>query len=556
MGRTHSPSTTFIAYAQESNNTPATMVSGSEIQKVKNLRWQSPTLLSASNKEALFKPNHQITFLNKNIDSADDFKQTSTISATRKTRRSGARPSASAPDPRIELFKYIPQLIGMNGPRTYLVLIQNNDELRSTGGFISAIGKVTVHRGRMVSFNIQDSYNVDDFSQPYPDAPEPLYRFMKTEIWLARDANWSPDFPTSAETFMALYGIGNDVDVDGVIAVDQFALQHVVEAFEPIQVPEWPEPATRENIIDLIRQSWSPEENVIGSKAAADAWWKNRKSFMSELLATMQQRVEQNPASVNWWKLTNAAFNVMERRHVQVWLPDPTPQAFFQHQGWDGALQQNSGDFLMVVETNLGFNKVNAVVDTSLKYEVDLTNQKKIEALLTVSHHNRSQGDTPCDPTIGYGRDYWSLIDRCYWNYLRIYSPIGNKLIEATPHAIPAQSLIGSDPEPARIETLSEAGNKTVWGTFLMVPHRQHIETSFHYQLPDSIIQVTDGGQHYHLDIQKQAGTWANDVEVSIQLPQNYTLISVTPSPSQIRNGLLIFELSLQTDQQIDVIFQ
>lgn len=481
---------------------------------------------------------------------------THVISAATARRSTSVSSQMPVADPRLELIKHIPHLIGVTQPRTYLVLIQNNDELRGTGGFISAIGQLTVHRGRIVSFNVEDSYAVDDFSQPYPDAPEPLLRFMQAEIWLARDANWSPDFPTSAQKFIDLYRISRNVEIDGVIAVDQFALQHVIEVFEPVYVPNWPEPAMGSNVINLIRQSWSPQADEVESQAALDAWWLNRKSFINELTTAMQQRVEQNPAGINWWKLANTAFNVMERRHVQVWLTDPASQAFFQSQGWDGAIQPSDGDFLMVVETNLGFNKANAVVETSLLYEVDLTTPKSAEALLTVRHHNRSQGETPCDPAIGYGKDYWSLIDRCYWNYLRIYSHSGSHLLAATPHAVSAQSLLGQQPEPAQVTTLSEAVDKTVWGTFLMVPHRQILETEFRYRLPGNLIRATKYGQHYHLRVQKQAGTWANDLQVNVQLPQNATLISAVPPPSQINKGLLAFELSLQTDQQIDVIFR
>ena len=42
----------------------------------------------------------------------------------------------------VTLLPDLPNLLGFNRPQTYLLLAQNNDELRATGGFITAIGLV------------------------------------------------------------------------------------------------------------------------------------------------------------------------------------------------------------------------------------------------------------------------------------------------------------------------------------------------------------------------------------------------------------------------------
>lgn len=480
---------------------------------------------------------------------------TTIISATTVRRSRNVNSQPPTPDPRLELLKHIPQLIGVSEPRTYLVLIQNNDELRGTGGFISAIGQLTVHRGRIISFTIEDSYAVDDFTQPYPDAPDPLFRFMKAEIWLARDANWSPDFPTSAQNFIDLYRISRKVEIDGVIAVDQFALQYVVQAFEPVQVPNWSEPATGENVIRLIRQNWSPDPNLDFQGWDAE-WSENRKNFMGDLAGALQQRVTLDPVGINWWKALNTALAALNRRHVQVWLSDPTLQSFIVQQGWDGAIHTNTDDFLMVIETNFGFNKANAIVDTALQYEVTLAETDLSQAKLTVTHQNRSPEREPCQQHSRYGRNYQALINRCYWNYLRVYTPFNSRLLETTPHAVPGEALIDGQDVPAQVDILSEAVDKAVWGTFLLVPHGETVDTTFQYQLPNDLIKVTDLGQHYRLDIQKQAGTWANHLHVTIHLPQGHKLIRATPQPTQIKDNELIYQMSLQTDQQIDVIFE
>ena len=98
-----------------------------------------------------------------------------------------------------------PGLMGADGPRTYLVMIQNEDELRATGGFLSAVAVVTVSGGEILRFKAKDSYGIDDLNKPYLYAPDPLSRYMAANIGLLRDANWSHDFPTSAREVEHLY---------------------------------------------------------------------------------------------------------------------------------------------------------------------------------------------------------------------------------------------------------------------------------------------------------------------------------------------------------------
>ena len=77
--------------------------------------------------------------------------------------------------------------LGADGPRTYLLLAQNNDELRATGGFISGAGHVTIDRGKITSLILKDSYAVDTWDQPHPEPPGPLRKYMATDLWVLRD---------------------------------------------------------------------------------------------------------------------------------------------------------------------------------------------------------------------------------------------------------------------------------------------------------------------------------------------------------------------------------
>ncbi len=88
-----------------------------------------------------------------------------------------------------------PGLLGADKPVAYLILAQNNHELRATGGFISGAGLIRIDKGNIVELKLTDSYAIDDLSQPHPAPPAALASQMGAQILLLRDSNWSPDFP-------------------------------------------------------------------------------------------------------------------------------------------------------------------------------------------------------------------------------------------------------------------------------------------------------------------------------------------------------------------------
>ena len=446
-------------------------------------------------------------------------------------------------------------LLGAEQLRTYLIVAQNDDELRATGGFLSSVGTLTLEGGKVITLTFEDSYAIDDYSQPYPEPPPPLKRYMSAPIWVFRDANWSPDYPTSVQAMLDLYHVTRDTEIDGVIVVDQAALQKITAALEPIHVLDWDEAVTGKNVIQLIRASWSPDDPEFSGWDAE--WWQNRKNFVSNLVAAMRNRIEESPESVDWRKFLETVLQILNERHVQIYLANEDAQRVIEAQGWDGAIRATDGDYLMAVDSNLGFNKVNAIAKTSLQYRIDLSLTRRSSAVLTVTHRNPSAGTTPCDPRPRYSEDYEGIINRCYWNYLRIYAPLGSELLQAAPHAIPGEFVLGGRDEPARVAEWPAEAGKSLWGTFLLVPRGQTVETSFQYTLPVTITRKTDEGWRYHLLLQKQAGTVGNKVRVTLQLPAGGKLLRAVPSPDRIlADGRLEFDFALLTDQELEVAFE
>ncbi len=152
---------------------------------------------------------------------------------------------------------------GQDGPKTYLILVQNEDELRPTGGFITAFGNLVVHNGQVISLKFEPmDGSQEDWSKPYPAAPWQLQEYMNSPVLLMRDANWFVDFPTTVTWAEYLYAYTHDHSVDGVIAFDQRFLVMLLEAIGPVRVEGEAAPVTAANVVAYMRQSKvrSPEE--------------------------------------------------------------------------------------------------------------------------------------------------------------------------------------------------------------------------------------------------------------------------------------------------------
>ncbi len=444
-----------------------------------------------------------------------------------------------------------PDLLGADGPRTYLVLVQNEDELRPTGGFISGVARLTVERGRILALQFEDSYAVDDFTRPYPDPPAALRETMRSDLWLFRDSNWSPDFPTSARQAIALYTISRDVEVDGVIALDQQAIWLLLDGLGPLEVEGYDEPVTGANVIQAARQAWNP-----GDDPTAE-WWLHRKDFMAAVLEAALRRLNREAEQVDLRVLAQAALQALQQRHIQLYLEDAPAAALAAELGWDGALAEDDGDFLMVVDANVGFNKVNAVIEESLEYTVDLSDPTHPRATLIVRHrHTLTEGETPCRQEPRYDPTYEQMIARCYWDYLRVYLPAGSELLAATGHPIPGESLLDGQPRDGTVTLTRGESGRDVLATFLLLDVGETVETRFEIALPTEVVQAQDAGFVYRLTVQKQAGTGALPLRVRVRLPAGAQVVETQPAPSTVEGTVLEFALTLEMDRAVQVVFR
>jgi len=396
----------------------------------------------------------------------------------------------------MELGPQMPWLLGMDEPRHYLVLVQNNHELRATGGFISSVGLLTVEQGKIANLSFADSYEFYRDGGQYPLAPEPMKQYMGIQLMLLRDANWWPDFPASAEMARKLYGEHTGIFPDGVITVDLNAVQHLVGALGTVQVPGSATPITADNLEAQLISFWDqplddgagPPPDFQGNRAE---WFAARKDFIPLLAETVMQRIQAGDASLP--ALAQAVQAALEDRSVQVWLNDETAAPVLAQAGWDGGLQPAEGaDFLAIVDTNMGYNKVNAVLEPSADYRIEWgenPDQGALATLTLVYNHPGPAGDPTCDPAPRYGDTYADMMARCYFDYVRVFAPAGSRLL----------NVEGVDPETVTIS--QETPGVSEFAAYFVLPTESAKTITFTYRLPPGLTKAD-----YQLVAQRQAG--------------------------------------------------
>ena len=455
----------------------------------------------------------------------------------------------------LRLLPQLPALMGQDGPRRYLILAQNEDEMRATGGFITGAGVITVQGGRITDLEFRDANNVDNWrDKPYAFPPQPFYDFMRLELFGFRDANFWPEFPVSAEKAMQLYEYGLDApSFDGVIAIDQEFLRVLVDATGPVPIPGTDQRISADNVLQTLRQARDIQEGQ-----EIQEWVRDRKAFLGGFAAAIQAKIETGFGSIDPLKLVTNLVGAAEERHLSIYMRDPKLGAVLAANGWDGSLPQAPpGDFLMAVDTNMGYNKANIFVERALDYEVTLASQPQAHLTITYRHTGPTPGE-PCyqgvDQEFEEAAEYLAIADQCYWNYLRVYAPAGSTLLDSSRHTVPGETLYSETTWDSAGQTIEDIPWLTTFANFLLVPRGEEVTASFTYQLPAGVIvPLASGESLYQLDIRKQPGMKDEKVRITVNLPNGATLIEASPAPIAVDGFRISFELNLNRNELVAI---
>lgn len=388
------------------------------------------------------------------------------------------------------LLEKAPEILGLNGKKTYLVLFQNDKELRPTGGFMTAYSIMDVENATFNPVSSDDIYNLDARYTPAIPAPDPLVKYIKGPYILNknmrfRDMNWSADFSEAMELIIGegdKLGIGED-DIDGIISVDTQVLVNLLEVLGTIGVPGYgnysteiiPECNCPQVIYEL--ESFADNEGPViwdpltGEIIQAPPNIDNRKKIIGPLMNSIMSNALGQPKE-KVGELVEAGYKSVMEKHVLFYLSDDEEQAAVEQFGIGGTIKEFDGDYLHVNDANLGGRKSNLYVTHEVVQDVEISRDGSVTKTVTLTYKNPEK------------HDGW--LNSVLPNYVRVYVPEGSELIDSS----------GFEESE---ETYDELG-KTIFAGFFELRPQGVSKVTLTYKLP---FKVT---KEYNLLVQKQPG--------------------------------------------------
>ena len=138
-------------------------------------------------------------------------------------------------DASASVAKIAPGMMGADGQRSYLLMIQNNAEARASGGIPGALAVLTLDKGKLTLVAQSSAAELGTMSPVLSVDPEQQQIYSTRLGMYMQDVNLTPDFPTAASTAQAMWEKKTGQHVDGVISLDPVALGYVLDATGPVR---------------------------------------------------------------------------------------------------------------------------------------------------------------------------------------------------------------------------------------------------------------------------------------------------------------------------------
>ncbi len=391
------------------------------------------------------------------------------------------------------IVRLLPAFSGYPEPAHYLIMLQNNDELRPSGGFLGSYVRLDVSNfGEIDKLEASDIYHLDmpSIGKTKFTAPLPITTYLKVKNWYLRDANWSPDWPTSAKQIQTMFheeSLASGIEeppMDAIIAITPEFVANLLRITGPITVKG--ETYAPENMQALLQY------NVEVAYLEEDISSWDRKDIINDLIYELKNRLsklslKQYPLILE--KITES----INKKDLLIYFNNPHEQVIAQDLEASGEVAKNHDDFLMVVDANLAAFKSDAVITKNIFYKLDST-KKGLIAQTKLNYRHNSGFD-------------WRTTR--YRSFTRIYAPLGSKLINI-------DGLKSNETDITIFE--DKELNKQVFGFFWSIEPGSSRELTINYSLPSSLQNKIKEEKQYQLLVQRQPGSRIERISIAIDL--------------------------------------
>ncbi len=429
-------------------------------------------------------------------------------------------------------------LIAPDSSRKYLVLGQTSDELRAAGGFTSSAWTLTFDDGSLTDTQFIPIIEFDNGSSDAPPAPHPLAYYMDAGALYLRDVGWAPDFSTVGRTAADLYRTNQPGEVDGVVAVNQWAIVRLIEAIGGVEVDG---------------QFISPGQTIDLIEARTD---REGTGFLQVLFTSLLTSLRGDLSAGTQLDLLQAFSEALEQKDLMLFNVHESEQKVIEDAGWGGTFPLDQRDRLGIIDSNIGWTKSDRSIARSVSYDLDLTNPAAPTAQLSLAYdHTGSSIGRDCSTHSSPPPEFVAYelsVNSCYWNYVRAFVAVGSEPTKTPELPLPPNSIpdVLSRQEPGSptfSHNFDENGDHFA-GLVAIEPGGQ-ADFSIDYRLPNTIISQTENGVRYELVLVAQPGAQLRQVSIEVSLPDGHTLSDSSHTPSTQGAESLVFEIESRSDE-------
>lgn len=451
------------------------------------------------------------------------------------------------------ILNVAPPLFGFGGGKKYLILFQNNMELRPGGGFIGSYGLLTFKKGKIVDFSIHNVYDADGKLKGHIEPPYPIRRYLPLVHLYLRDSNFDVDFTKNASRAAFFLKAETGETVDGVIGIDVSFIKEILKVIGPVYIPEYKETVTADNVYRLT-QEYAEKKFFPGSTQKKDFL---KALFDSISLTLILKKDDSSNHKGLYLRLIKAVINSIAEKHTLFSFSDPRVQNLFTFYNMSSSLfdsRENNintvNDYLGINEANIGINKVNNFIKRKIDQSMSISNDGEVLGEVKITYKNLS---TPKD---------WLGGD--YKNYLRVILPLDSQissiningkeqvLTSAITDFLIYEAKGFTASEGLEVETVEQEG-KTIFG-FLVIVKRGELKTiTVRYTIPQKI-SVEKTSFTYDLLYFKQPGTDEYPFSFTLSYPKSFKTVRLSEGLIDAKNKISL-ETKLLKDISLNINF-
>ncbi|MFA6526737.1 MAG: DUF4012 domain-containing protein [Candidatus Buchananbacteria bacterium] len=457
----------------------------------------------------------------------------------------------------IDTSAFAVNVLGDNDVRRYLLVFQNDNELRATGGFMGSFALVDLRGGKIDKITIPEggTYDVRAGFNQVVASPDPLR--LVTDRWEFQDSNWWPDFPTSAKNIKWFYEKSGGPTIDGVIAVNSSFFGKLLSLTGPINLPAYGKTIMVENFEEELQKSIELEAKEKTKP----------KKILGELAPLMMDKLL-NADPKQLFNLAEAMSGGLKRRDIQMYFTDTELQKFTQARNWAGELSSPIGsDFLSVNTANIGGGKTDSVIRQKIYHSAEIQSDGTVLDKVLIERRN-----------IGPTDEIFTTVANN--SYVRVYVPEGSVLVHAEgfkgfaddKFKKPADNSAQNEGLAAENNALIDADSgtriynengKTVFANWSIAGPGEMRELLLVYKLPfrvsfssgpKSIIEkaadlFSSETAAYSWKFQKQSGRDSDEISSSVSYPSNLNLKLSYPESAAVSLGQVLFSGKTDADK-------